>query len=77
MTTQTETIVWHKYPEEEPEMGKHLVSIEYGCHGKRVNSITTAIFDLVMLGDPLERKWVIDNKDAIVLAWAELPKGWR
>ena len=58
--TQTETITWHKYPDEEPpKFDEYLVQNKWG-HIK-MDLFTTD-------------NWYM-NEDEYIIAWAELPKG--
>ena len=60
--TQTEQIVWHKYPEEKPENdGEYLVQ---GISGH------IRVYQYSVMKDRWFPTWSI-------IAWAELPKGWQ
>ena len=60
-TTQEETIVWHKYPDEMPSaFGVYLVD-----HYAKVICLW------------LDLKWDGKVNDSEVRAWAHLPEGWQ
>ena len=75
-TTQTEEIVWHKYRDELPsaeEFNIYLISINgVGDH----NIIRIAAYvKIINLGMVF---WIDDRLvDNAVVAWAELPEGWK
>lgn len=73
MTTQEETIVWHKYPEEKPK-GRPADNDYLVC----VNNNHTQYADLYNVHDGFI--WC-DTEDSHrignVTAWAEMPRGWR
>ena len=68
MTTQTETIVWHKFPDEEPKVsgGIEVYLIQYAL-------FTPCIGTSAWQGGRV-RSW--SCPDAII-AWAEMPMGWQ
>ena len=78
MTEQTEVITWKKYPEKVPESdGLYLVNLLddwLSCDVWRYDG------DRIWTGDegycyfPGEED---GRSDDIVIAWAELPKGWQ
>jgi hypothetical protein len=66
MTTQSETIIWHKYPEETPPIGVPLF-VQYRICGKG-----TEHFDMDI------KTWNGAFLDyPRVIAWAEMPTGWK
>lgn len=67
--TQTETIVWHKYPDEKPPKKEfYLICEPYSKISDVGFNVDVAYwFDK----NPVEWGW------GDVVAWAELPKGWR
>ena len=66
MNTQSETIVWHKYPDEKPEVGK-VIFVQYMIGG------VVRGFD----SDMLLRGGAEFTKHVHVIAWAEMPVGWK
>ncbi len=70
MTTQEETIVWHKYPEEKPPVdGNDTILV----HEKITDDYGNE-YDYVT-----DDCWYIEGKTDMshVIAWAERPKGWK
>jgi len=60
--TQTETIVWHKYSDDCPlPKDRCLYLVDYGY-----------LIDVVYWLGAL-----FAHNDQVILAWAELPKGWK
>jgi len=79
--TQTEQIVWHKYPEEKPGKDK-----KYLLHYKHLftspfigdDSVDVREYiDLVYYDGKWGNNEDQDIKDENVIAWAEMPKGWQ
>ena len=70
-TTQTEEIVWHKYPEETPDsiMGK-LITVMFD---RDITKTGVGIWTNDW-GNQFSGKYI---GSAEVIAWAELPKGWK
>ena len=62
MTTQTETIIWHKFPDEIPTAGWILVDTQPDHN-----------IDIIWWNDNKPLPWL--GWDDFI-AWAELPKGW-
>ena len=80
MTTRTETIVWHKYPEEKPNKnGKmYLVNFQYET------MISDGKIDFrfaISCNNWWEEWFYVDDGTLMpeedVIAWANLPKGWK
>jgi len=69
MTTQKETITWHKYPEEKPTVNGRYIICAKNCDAPIV--AWWVWFDFYNYGDLNSAKY------AEVIAWAELPKGWQ
>jgi hypothetical protein len=71
--TQTEQIVWHKYPNEKPARDDYYyVNMGFGedCYGNR----------MALWKDGKWLKfWEINDAvvDGLIYAWAEEPKGWK
>lgn len=74
MTTQEETITWHKYPNEKPE------NLTYCLATARYNNRYAWFAVIYKMG-----RWILQNnnnddmelhKSWTVIAWAE-PKGWQ
>jgi len=71
--TQTETIVWKRYPENKPEeSGDYWVTTKVAVHG-----------NIYVSSGPIRAFWGNDDScwhvedRSIVIAFAELPKGWE
>lgn len=63
--TQTESITWHKYPKEKPaKKNYYLVHVQ----GMGEKWFTT--------DEWYHNEWVVHPYDEII-AWTELPKGWK
>jgi hypothetical protein len=62
--TQTETIVWHKYPDDNPNVigGSNEMNLVHHVEG-------------ICLMWWIDDKW--EWEDEKIIAWAELPKGWQ
>ena len=72
--TQTETIVWHKYPDEKPEIvGDYLVSLPEG--------VQVAYWSQNKRRFSGWKKTISNKKHHQALwsvgAWAKLPNGWK
>lgn len=83
--TQTEEIVWHKYPEEKPpddEFRCYLLEVvsPYFKDGALCFSSHEFIestyypMDKMMNFPP---HWDNEIRNRVIIAWAELPKGWQ
>jgi hypothetical protein len=74
--TQTETLVFHKYPEEEPEDLKDGKSILLSVKGAK-----TAEEASFLLKDERGYHFILFNGNYVppeqIVAWAHLPQGWR
>ena len=84
--TQTEEIVWHKYPEEKPpdnDFRRYLLEIASVCFHNGIMRFSTHEF---ICATYYPKGTTINNQDPgwelaatenrVVRAWAELPKGW-
>ena len=69
--TQTEKIVWHKYPEEIPDdiLGK-LITVRFD---RDITKTDVGVWGTDW-GKQFSGKYM---GSAEVIAWAELPKGWQ
>ena len=68
MNTQTEEIVWHKYPEEKPdEIGFYQIQLGYDSP---INLFDFDIWDGFRFVES-------HNHANAVFAWAEMPRGWK
>jgi hypothetical protein len=72
--TQTETIIWHKYPEEKPTRDDYY----YVCLGYSKERFMGNRLILWKDGKWLTF-WITDEavNDDVIVAWAEEPKGWK
>jgi len=62
--TQTEQIVWHKYPDEKPnEDNDYIVQMTNGRFEQKYYHAKSDAWS-----------WAYDG---VVIVWAELPKGWQ
>lgn len=85
---QKETIEWHKYPEEEPKhSGRYLVTIDEEYLVPNVVKIDNLyydkerkIFGYFDIMPPSYREIFVpfdDEEDQSIIAWSELPKGYK
>ena len=74
MTTQTETIVWHKFPEEKPKEGEFYLALFMLLSGD-------TFVETLWYGGNRARGFyrIFDDKERRenVYAWAEMPRGWQ
>jgi hypothetical protein len=84
--TQTEEIVWHKFPEEKPpndELRRYLlevasVSFQDGIISFSSHEFVEATYypkGMMINHDPHWERTAIQNR--VILSWALLPKGWQ
>ena len=82
MTIQDEVIRWHKYPDEKPTEGSRYYYVDCSCwyFGKKIIEMLyvdgkfeyhTQGFDDCLKHIPSEKIF------PDVIAWAEMPKGWK
>lgn len=85
---QKETIEWHKYPDEEPKhSGRYLVTVDEEYLAMGVSNIDNLYYDKErkIFGyfdfDPYSDKEIFvpfdDAGEHSILAWSELPKGYK
>ena len=69
--TQIETIEWHEYPKEKPQ---NAVMPSYLIQYRAPEGYTD-----IVVGEHLGEFWnsEIDLSECEIIAWAEMPKGWR
>jgi len=73
MITQTETIVWHRYPDKKPKKDNYYY-VQFGTQKERFFGKR-----LVLWKNGKWLKFWEDNDavvDALIYAWTEEPKGW-
>ena len=76
---QTETIKWMPYPENKPaKMGNYYVTFLVGVNGLLEKNTDVAFYDWNYCGqDVIGERWIFSNSNIIVIAYAELPKGYK
>ena len=68
MTTQSETIVWHRYPEEKPTLGGNSMILFCETYVDENGDANTDVY----------ADWFIDGMDmSDVIAYADMPVGWK
>ena len=77
MTTQTETIVWHKYPDEIPSInGAYLITVEFGGGSREVFEAVHMVGGFYKPSSTTPFLYNYSERTRII-AYANLPKGWN